>query len=158
MYCIQQIFMSQAIGHISYILEANSKRLTDFSFIGRKPNEILQFKWKRFMVLKFKPKLNLKFMLKRSKTIKIMKGSKNRGRLTQVKVLLYVTCFCIYRKQEISIYYDSKEIHAIEYCFWLWCTFWASYWHIKCKVSWERTFKRLHNWAIYRKDFLFGIQ
>ena len=84
-------------------------------------------------------------MLKRSKTIKIMKGSKNRGRLTQVKVLLYVTCFCIYRKQEISIYYDSKEIHAIEYCFWLWCTFWASYWHIKCKVSWERTFKRLHN-------------
>ena len=29
--------------HISYILEATSKRL-DFSLIGRKPNEILQLK------------------------------------------------------------------------------------------------------------------
>ena len=36
------------------------------------------------MVLKFKPKLNSKFTLKDSKT-KIMKGSKNRAGLTQVK-------------------------------------------------------------------------
>ena len=33
---------------------------------------------KRLTVLKFKLKLNLKFMLKESKTIKIMKGIKNR--------------------------------------------------------------------------------
>ena len=31
------------------------------------------------MVLKFKPKLNLKFMLKGSKTIKLMKGVKTVG-------------------------------------------------------------------------------
>ena len=40
---------------------------------------------KRLMVLKFKPIMDLKFMLKDSKTIKLMKGSKNRRRLTQVK-------------------------------------------------------------------------
>ena len=40
---------------------------------------------KRLMVLKFKPIIDLKFMLKESKTIKLMKGSKNRKRLTQVK-------------------------------------------------------------------------
>ena len=28
----------------SYIFEANSKRLNDFSLIGRKPNDFLQFK------------------------------------------------------------------------------------------------------------------
>ena len=28
-------------------LEANSKRFNDFSLIWRKPNEILQFKWKK---------------------------------------------------------------------------------------------------------------
>ena len=71
--------------HISYILEANSNRPNDFSLVGRKPNKILQFKGKRLMVLKLKPKLDLKFMLKGSKTIKIMKRSKNRRRLTQVK-------------------------------------------------------------------------
>ena len=69
-------------GHMSYILETSSKRPNDFSLIGRKPDQILQFKWKKLMVSKFKPKLNLKFMLKESKTIKIMKGI--RG-LTQVK-------------------------------------------------------------------------
>ena len=37
------------------------------------------------MVLKFKPKLNSKFMLKGSKAIKIMKRNKYRGGLTQVK-------------------------------------------------------------------------
>ena len=36
------------------------------------------------MALKFKPKLNLEFMLKGSKTIKIMKGGENRRGLTQV--------------------------------------------------------------------------
>ena len=107
----------------SYIFEANSKRLNDFSLIGRKPNDFLQFKWKSLMVLKFKPKLNPKFMLKESKTIKIIKKSYTRGRLTQVKA----TCFLHIKNQEISIYYDSEEIHAIEYCFWLWCTFWASH-------------------------------
>ena len=39
------------------------------------------------MVLKFKPKLNLKFMLKGSKTIETMNGNKNRRGLTQVKVM-----------------------------------------------------------------------
>ena len=41
------------------------------------------------MVLKFKPKVNLKFMLKGSKTIKTMKRSKNRGGLTQVKAMFF---------------------------------------------------------------------
>ena len=58
-------------------------------------------------------------MLKGSKTVKIMKGSRNRGVLTHIKAI----CFLHVKKQEISIYYDSKEIHTIEYCFWLWCTF-----------------------------------
>ena len=31
-------------GHISYILEANSKRPNDFSLEERKPNDFLQFK------------------------------------------------------------------------------------------------------------------
>ena len=52
-------------------------------------------------------------------------------------------------------YYDNKEIHAIKCYFWLRCTFWVSYWHIKCKINWERTFKRLHNWALYQKDCFF---
>ena len=60
------------------------------------------------MVLKFKSKLNSKFILNGSKTIKIMKGSKNRGGLTQVKV----THFLHIKKQEISICYDNKKIHA----------------------------------------------
>ena len=57
-------------GHISYILDASSKRPNDFSLIGRNPNEILQLKWKRLMKLKLKPELNLNFMLKEGKTIK----------------------------------------------------------------------------------------
>ena len=67
---------------------ASSKRPNNFSLIGRKPNEILQLKWKRLMVLKFKSKLHLKFMLK-SKT-KMMKGSKNRRGLTQVSAISFV--------------------------------------------------------------------
>ena len=76
-------------GHISYILKANPKGSNDISLIGRKPSEILQFKWKRW-VLKFKPKLNSKLVLKGSKTVKMMKiikGSKKRRGLTRVKVM-----------------------------------------------------------------------
>ena len=40
------------------------------------------------MVLKFKPKSNLKIIPKGSKTTKIIKGSKNRRGLTQVKDML----------------------------------------------------------------------
>ena len=58
------------------------------------------------MVLKFKPKLNLKIMLRESKTIKIMKVSKNRRGLTQVKAV-----FLHINKQEILIY-DKQEIQA----------------------------------------------
>ena len=39
------------------------------------------------MVLKFKLKLDLKFMLKGSKAPKIMKGCKNRRGFTQVKAI-----------------------------------------------------------------------
>ena len=44
---------------------------------------------KKLMVLKFKPKVNLKSMLKGSKTIKTMKRSKNRVGLTQVKTIFF---------------------------------------------------------------------
>ena len=127
---------------------SSSKNPNDFSLIGRKPNEILQFKWKSLMIIKIKPELNLKIMLKESKTIKTMKGSKNRRRLTQVKAIFFLHI----NKQEILICCDNKEIHARKYCSSLCYTFWASYWHIKCKFNWERSFKSLHNWAIYRKD------
>ena len=45
-------------------------------------------------------------MLKVSKTIKIMKGSKNGEGLTQEKTILHIS------KQELSIYCDIKEIHT----------------------------------------------
>ena len=70
------------------------------------------------MVLKFKAKVNLKIILKESKTTKIIKGSKNRRGLTQVKDI-----FLHRNKQKILIYYDNKKIHAKKYCFWLCCTF-----------------------------------
>ena len=70
------------------------------------------------MVLKFKAKVNLKIILKESKATKIIKGSKNRKGLTQVKDM-----FLHRNKQEILIYYDNKKIHAKKYCFWLFCTF-----------------------------------
>ena len=44
-------------GHISNILESNSNRPSDFSLIGRKPNEILQYNWKKSKIkteIKFK--------------------------------------------------------------------------------------------------------
>ena len=49
-------------GHIYYILEASSEKPNDFSLVERKLNKILQFKWKRLLLTKIKPKLNLKFM------------------------------------------------------------------------------------------------
>ena len=49
---------------------------------------------KKPIVLKFKPKLDLKLVLKRSKKIKIMKESKNRRGLIQVK--LYINSFLTY--------------------------------------------------------------
>ena len=138
--------------HISYILEASSKRSNDFSLIGRQPNETWQFKWKKLTVLKFKSKLNSKFILKRGKTIKIMKRSKNRRGITQVKTLFFTY------KQKLSTYYGNKEIHAKKYCFCLGCTLWASYWHehIQCKINWERTFSVFITEPFIEK-FLFGI-
>ena len=59
-------------------------------------------------------------MPKGSKTIKIMKMSK---KLTQVKAGSKSYIFLHINEQEISIYYDSKEIHAEKYLFWLCCTF-----------------------------------
>ena len=51
---------------------------------------------KKIKVLKFKSKLNSKFLLKGSKTIKIIKASKNRGGLTQVKAI----CFILFAYKE----------------------------------------------------------
>ena len=129
--------------HIFCILEASSKNPNDFSLIGRKLNEILQFKYKSLMVLKLKPEINFKIMQKGSKIIKIMKGSKNKRVLTSVK-----TIFLHINEQEILINYNTKEIHAKKILFLACCTFWASHWHIKCKINWERIFKYLHSWAI----------
>ena len=42
---------------------------------------------KKLILLKFKSKLNSKFMVKRSKTIKIMKRSKNGRGSTQLKAI-----------------------------------------------------------------------
>ena len=54
------------------------------------------------MVLKFKPKLNLRIMLKGSKTIKIMK---NRRGSTQVKAIF------LHINKQRNFDYDMKEIH-----------------------------------------------
>ena len=57
-------------------------------------------------------------------------------------------------KQEISIYYDNKEIHnkifflAVLYILGIVLTYQNG------KSNWDRTIKRLHYWAIYLKDFL----
>ena len=47
-------------GHFSYILEASSKRPNDFSLTGKKPNEILKFKWKKLMALNILIEIKLK--------------------------------------------------------------------------------------------------
>ena len=93
------------------------------------------------MVLKSKPKLNFKIMLKESKTIIIIKGSKNRTGLTQEKAI---------SKQEIWYIKITRKstLKNIVYD----CTFWALYWYINSKINWERIFKRLHKWAIYFWD------
>ena len=67
---LDKIMANSIHGHISYILEASSNWPNDFSLIRKKPNEILQFAWKKRMTLKFKLKLNSKFMLQVSKAIK----------------------------------------------------------------------------------------
>ena len=51
------------------------------------------------MVLKFKPKLDLKFKLKGSKTIKILKGSKNRRRLKFLFAYRYTRNIDVLRQQ-----------------------------------------------------------
>ena len=108
-----------------------------------------KFKSKRVMVWKLKAKLNSKFVLKWNKTIKTMKESKNRRGLAQ-KLYKF---FLHKNKQEISIYYDNKEIHAKN--IFSGCIVRSGH-RIdisKCKINWERTIKRLHDWAIYLKDF-----
>ena len=55
------------------------------------------------MLLKLKPKLDLKFMLKGSKTIKIMKRSKNRSRLTQVKAIQVFLCIKTKQTRNIDV-------------------------------------------------------
>ena len=69
------------------------------------------------MVLKLKPEINLKIMQKGSKILKIMKGSKNRRGLTQLKNM-----FLHIKKQEILINYNTKEIHAKKILFLACCT------------------------------------
>ena len=88
------------------------------------------------MVLKSKPKLNFKIMLKESKTIIIIKGSKNRRGLTQEKAI---------SKQEIWYIKTTRKstLKNIVYD----CTF-GAYWYINSKINWERIFKRLHKCAI----------
>ena len=76
-------------GQFPGIFPIPNSRSNDFSLLGRKRNDILQFKRKRLIVLKFKPKLNSKFMLKRSKTIKIMNRSKNRGGINTSKSYVF---------------------------------------------------------------------
>ena len=68
-------------GHSFYILEASSKRPINFSLIGGKPNEILQFKWKSLLKLKFKPELTkiLTRIFLRSKKKKGRQREKRKG-------------------------------------------------------------------------------
>ena len=47
--------------HISYILEASSKRPNDFSLIRRTSNEILQFKWKKPCGIKTQTEIKFKY-------------------------------------------------------------------------------------------------
>ena len=46
--------------HISYILEANFKKPNDFYLILRKPNEILQYKWKKAYGIKVQTEIEFK--------------------------------------------------------------------------------------------------
>ena len=59
--CKMSTTMASSIrGHISYILEVNSKRSHDFPLIGRKPNEILQFKSKKTYGIKIQTEIKYK--------------------------------------------------------------------------------------------------
>ena len=62
--------------------------------------------------IKIQTEIKFKNHTKRGKITKIIKGSKTRRGLTQVKDMLLQR-----NKQEILIYYDNKEIHAKKYCF-----------------------------------------
>ena len=103
------------------------------------------------MSLKFNPILNLKLMLKGSKTIKIMKGINKSKSFSffffatkKQKISIYYNKKVLYKKFYTSSYLNlldyNKDTHAKKYCSWLCCTFWASYWRIKCKINWERTY------------------
>ena len=138
-------------GHISYILETSSERPNDFSLIRKKPNEILQFTWKKLMLLKFKSNLTSKFMLKGSKAIKIMKKSKNRRRLTQVKVMFFA-----YKKtKNINIPWQQGNPRwkvlflGVLYVLSIMLTYWLQN-RLGENIYWS--------WAIYPKDcFLLGF-
>ena len=59
--CKMSTTMASSIrGHISYISEVNSKRSHDFPLIGRKPNEILQFKSKKTYGIKIQTEIKYK--------------------------------------------------------------------------------------------------
>ena len=135
-------------GHISWILETSSERPNDFSLIRKKPNEILQFTWKKLMLLKFKSNLTSKFMLKGSKAIKIMKKSKNRRRLTQVKVMFFA-----YKKtKNINIPWQQGNPRwkvlflAVLYVLSIMLTYWLQN-QLGENIYWS--------WAIYPKDCFF---
>ena len=118
-------------GYFSYILDANSQRPNYFSLIGEKLNKNLRFKWKILMALKFKPKLNSKVILSGSETINLMKGSKNRRGLTQIKTIY----FFVYKQSiNIDILWQQGKLRW-KYCFWLGYAFGASYWHINGKTN-----------------------
>ena len=54
--------------------------------MGRKPNEILQFKWEKAYGIKIQTKINFRIHAnKGSKTIKIIKESKNRKEINARK-------------------------------------------------------------------------
>ena len=58
-------------------------------------------------------------MLKGSKTIKMMKGSKNKTGLMQISMVKAIKVFLHINKHKILAYYDNKKIHDTKYCFWL---------------------------------------
>ena len=59
-----------------------------------------------------------------------------------------------YKHKKFWYIMPARKPTLKKYCFWLCCTFCASYWHIKwlnaklIEYLKKRIFKRLHNWAI----------
>ena len=83
--------------------------------MGRKPNEILQFKWEKAYGIKIQTKINFRIHAnKGSKTIKIIKESKNRKEINARKN--YISFSLHKNKQEILMHYDNKEILAKQTC------------------------------------------